>query len=295
VAAMNRWSNYIKWHPSQYGGARGVYGSSLMPKSTTYPHTTWNGIALRNFTKTYDPSSSIIATCSIQYNLISTSSLDNTTRFTTMNFDLTLNTHYENTIGINADLWTDIWTHELGHALGIGSHWKNDYAACQPSQNFLNGNAVRNDGFNTKKCYQKTLEAYQSITNNLNYTKIPIEDSGGAGTAGVHWENNPRNSSYEGGDGLSHPGLQNEIMLGSIGSNMKISKLSIAALVDLGYEELNNGNSETSTSWTNTISASSLSLSDSTKLENCCSNCHPPKLVGEFVSNGVKYMQFLTK
>jgi hypothetical protein len=76
--------------------------------------------------------------------------------------------------------------------------------------------------------------------------KVPLEDSGGAGTESSHWEDNYRNSSYPGSDGFNYPGVIDELMVGSIspGTPRLLSKLSIGSLVDFGYVEINPGSSE---------------------------------------------------
>jgi len=77
-------------------------------------------------------------------------------------------------------------------------------------------------------------------------SQIPLEDSGGAGTAGAHWENTYRSASYRGSNGFSYPGVSNELMVGTIspGQSRILSKLSIGALLDFGYIENNPGTSE---------------------------------------------------
>jgi hypothetical protein len=77
-------------------------------------------------------------------------------------------------------------------------------------------------------------------------SKVPLEDLGDSGTVNRHWEDDYRDESYFGGDGLSYPGVSNELMVGSISSGQPriLSKLSIGSLVDFGYIENNPGSSE---------------------------------------------------
>ena len=105
-------------------------------------------------------------------------------------------------------------------------------------------------------------------------SKIPLEDSGGAGTVSGHWENNYRSRSYPGADGYEYPGVSNELMVGTIspGQPRILSMLSIGALVDFGYVENNPGNSEGNpTLVSSSISSQSLSMLDKIHLNCNCS------------------------
>jgi hypothetical protein len=72
-------------------------------------------------------------------------------------------------------------------------------------------------------------------------------------------------------------------MIGYIASNLKISRLSIGALVDFGYEEVNPGNSEEPVNLINSASASaSSSLLIKGRLSGCCSKNKKPNKAGTF-------------
>jgi hypothetical protein len=107
--------------------------------------------------------------------------------------------------------------HEMGHVLGIGSLWT------QPAFNFLvNPSSTGN-----------VLDTYYNGTNGRNgfnaiggstYTggeKVPVENTGGPGTANAHWRENV---------------LQNELMSGFLNNGTNpLSALTVGALQDLGY------------------------------------------------------------
>lgn len=97
--------------------------------------------------------------------------------------------------------------HEFGHALGIGSLWN--------LQNLLQGSGTsdpRYTGANGKR-------EYAALGGTLGL--VPVENSGGQGTAGGHW----REKTFG-----------NELMTGYLNSGSNpLSRLSIAALEDLGY------------------------------------------------------------
>ncbi len=159
------------------------------------------------------------------------------TKFNSVSFSLGINTYFLNQF--NSEDWVNIITHELGHALGIGIYWDSSLqieGAVPPVNFFLNGQS-----------YAETKNAYNSIIG-LSRSKIPLEDTGGQGTASGHWENSYRSESYPGAEGLNYPGLHNELMVGwySSGLNFVLSQLSIKCLVDFGYEETNIGSQEDS-------------------------------------------------
>lgn len=64
-------------------------------------------------------------------------------------------------------------------------------------------------------------------------TLIPVEDSGGAGSAGGHWENANRDVDYPTPDKAYYPGITYDIM-DSFGSDAGL-ELSVQCLQDMGY------------------------------------------------------------
>ena len=104
----------------------------------------------------------------------------------------------------------DVILHEMGHVIGVGTLWDqlglvNGLGTTNPT--FVGTNAVRE--------YQ-TLSGTQA-------TSVPVENTGGPGTAGGHW----RESVF---------GM--ELMTGyaePAGTSMPISRLTVASLQDIGY------------------------------------------------------------
>jgi len=101
---------------------------------------------------------------------------------------------------------SDVIMHEMAHAIGFGILWG------QTSNYLLDsgGNYIGQYG----------LEAYQQT--NPEATFIPVEQGGGQGTAGYHWD-----ESYGGGD--------SELMTGWLDPNATISLATINSFADLGY------------------------------------------------------------
>ena len=102
-------------------------------------------------------------------------------------------------------LWDDIVTHELMHVVGFGSLWNYGVNPLVVTPGQYTGSAA--------------LSAFNQATN-ANNTFIPLETSGGSGTAGVHWAEST---------------LGNELMTGYINNSNYLSKYSVLSLADLGY------------------------------------------------------------
>ncbi len=102
----------------------------------------------------------------------------------------------------------DVIVHEMAHVLGLGTVWS------------LMGNLyVEGSGQYTGA---HALAAYQNECD-ASATYIPVEEDGGAGTAGAHWDEN----WACGPDAL---------MTGYLGGPATVTYTSIAQFADLGYE-----------------------------------------------------------
>lgn len=95
--------------------------------------------------------------------------------------------------------------HEMGHVLGLGTLWDQF--------------GLKSDNFSYTG--QNALAEYRRLSGNAAATFVPLENTGGAGTQGSHW----RESIFE-----------SELMTGYDSGRMQLSRLTIAALQDLGYE-----------------------------------------------------------
>jgi hypothetical protein len=111
---------------------------------------------------------------------------------------------------VSEGTFTDVILHEMGHVLGLGTLW--DF------KNLVQGIGTTNPtyvGANAVREYQ-TLSGTQA-------TSVPVENTGGGGTAGGHWRESVFNT---------------EIMTGyaeAPGVPMPISRMTVGALEDLGY------------------------------------------------------------
>jgi len=122
----------------------------------------------------------------------------------------------------------DIITHEIGHALGIGIESVEGWGSNTSSV----GNPNRNDPRTVNPFHEgtNTLEAFEQLGGSEAYLSegVPLENIGGAGTAGSHW----RQAAFGGNN------FETELMTGFINPNsdLPLSRVSLAALQDIGYE-----------------------------------------------------------
>jgi hypothetical protein len=97
----------------------------------------------------------------------------------------------------------------MGHVIGIGTLWTRFILnAGTDTVNYVGPNALRE---------------YRSLRNDQTVTSIPVENTGGAGTAGGHWRETV---------------FGNELMTGFAerpGVQMPISRMTVGALQDIGY------------------------------------------------------------
>jgi hypothetical protein len=101
--------------------------------------------------------------------------------------------------------------HEMGHVLGIGTMWA--------TKNLL----VTTDPADPQYSGANALREYRQIAGNPAATGVPVENTGGSGTAGAHW----RESVFD-----------TELMTGYAelpAVAMPISTITVGSLQDLGY------------------------------------------------------------
>ena len=103
----------------------------------------------------------------------------------------------------------DVITHEMGHVLGIGTIWTR--------KNKLANSGTTNPSF----IGRAAMVEYGKLKGTNVATAVPVENTGGPGTANSHW----RESIF-----------RNELMSGFIAAaNNPLSRVTVASLQDLGY------------------------------------------------------------
>lgn len=114
-------------------------------------------------------------------------------------------------------LWDDIILHEMIHTLGLGTLWN--------YQGLVTTEVISDNG--TKKPtddivgYVYNGELANTASLNLFNSEVQIEQDGGSGTAGGHWDED----FYD-----------NELMTGYINYENYLSEVTYAGLADLGYD-----------------------------------------------------------
>jgi len=104
----------------------------------------------------------------------------------------------------------DVITHEMGHVLGIGTIWTN--------KGFLKGAGTSNPTFTGPGAM---AEFGKLKGKGAGSTPVPVENTGGAGTADSHWRETV---------------FQRELMTGFVGDKPNpMSRMTVASLADLGY------------------------------------------------------------
>lgn len=110
----------------------------------------------------------------------------------------------------NAGSLSDVVLHEMGHVLGYGTLWEG------VGFNLINSSGPTGIGYTGANALAAFL-----TQNNGNGTVVPVEQDGGTGTAGSHWDEEL---------------FRSEIMTGFItGTVRPLSATSIASLADFGY------------------------------------------------------------
>lgn len=114
----------------------------------------------------------------------------------------------------NQNLLKTVILHEMGHVLGYGTIWTDLHLLADPSQS---------GGTDPHFTGAQALAAFNQV-GGANYTasaKVPVENTGGEGTADAHW----RESVF--GD---------ELMTGFVDPGVDpLSRVSVASMADLGY------------------------------------------------------------
>lgn len=104
----------------------------------------------------------------------------------------------------------DVITHEMGHVLGIGSIWLD--------KGVLQGSGSINPTFTGAGA----MAEYAALLGAAAPRRVPVENTGGVGTAGAHWRETV---------------FRDELMSGFIAAaGNPISRVTVASLGDLGYQ-----------------------------------------------------------
>lgn len=112
---------------------------------------------------------------------------------------------------LGVDRFRDVIRHEMGHVLGIGTLW--DMTGLGGSRKVISGSGTGNPTFTGARAVAEWSALGGS-------GKVPVEATGGAGTAYSHW----RETTFD-----------SELMTGWLDTTSPASALTIASLADMGY------------------------------------------------------------
>lgn len=248
VSAANRWNNLIK-----------------LPEYFIQEFPTYSGMNLVSYSGGYTDNSRVAGCRPIDFIGYPSTGQQQNPIFIS-NFALSTNTKYFIGSGTNysAKDWENVMTHELGHALGIGSLSKYRIVIPYYVQGQYTTGRLPDLPRLSNIDYPQAVNAYNKIANNRPAgirSSVPVENVGGVGNSGVHWQNNytPFASivvpiTPTAAEVLPRPdfnGIVNELMVKtySAGNPNKnfITDLSIGLLKDFGYEEVSPGARESGT------------------------------------------------
>ncbi|MCP4379467.1 MAG: PEP-CTERM sorting domain-containing protein [bacterium] len=118
--------------------------------------------------------------------------------------------------------------HEMAHVIGFGTLWNT------PALGFSGYQDVYEDGTG-EYTGAAALAAYKDEFNQPTATYVPVELSGGSGTANGHWNENYGGGGLTGitdGDGND---MRNELMTGWLNAPAFLSQTTISSFEDIGY------------------------------------------------------------
>lgn len=259
--AADRWAQFVRIDPAIFDYVKNIPNSN---------EPIWNGIKIASqdsvdsaygpgyfpITIIDNPSDSYIAACG-PIEVMEPNRFSGDFSIIPLNFIIQINDHYSNPSNpskLTSQEWVNVFTHELGHALGIGIFWNpanrgdpnanppipaDPYpvweALSNPVDHFLNGYLDKDGNQRNFNVLQNAQKAYNEIVGDLSLTKIPLETSANVLSGDSHWNDQPSTDN-----GKNYPGLFDEIMVSTNVPNMVISRLSIKTLVDFrSYQEIN--------------------------------------------------------
>lgn len=130
---------------------------------------------------------------------------------------------------IVAGSFNNVIQHEMGHVIGLGTLWNLDIGDGNIYNNVLSPeNQFQYVGVHALTAYQNEFDP--------DATFIPIEEGGGPGTAGGHWDEVDNGAGLTGITDPDGRDMAFELMTGWLNAPTFVSETTIAQFEDLGYE-----------------------------------------------------------
>lgn len=121
----------------------------------------------------------------------------------------------------------DVILHELAHVIGLGTLWSSSDTGNPGFQELIDPNTGHYIG-------TAAVAAYNAEFGQTD-TFIPVEQAGGPGTAGGHWDEVDNGAGLTGITNSDGKDFRNELMTGWLNAPTFISDATIASFEDLGY------------------------------------------------------------
>lgn len=129
---------------------------------------------------------------------------------------------------INNGTFNNVIQHEMGHVIGLGTVWNIYDSANDTIYNNVLSAANQYTGIHALTAYQNEFDP--------TATFIPIEEGGGPGTAGGHWDEIDNGAGLTGITDPEGRDMTFELMTGWLNAPTFLSETSIAQYKDIGYE-----------------------------------------------------------
>ena len=130
---------------------------------------------------------------------------------------------------IVAGSFNNVIQHEMGHVIGLGTLWNLDIGDGNIYNNVLSPeNQFQYVGVHALTAYQNEFDP--------DATFIPIEEGGGPGTAGGHWDEVDNGAGLTGITDPDGRDMAFGLMTGWLNAPTFVSETTIAQFEDLGYE-----------------------------------------------------------
>lgn len=113
----------------------------------------------------------------------------------------------------------DVFAHEMGHLLGVGTLWEANHLYQRGSGEYLGPFGLL--------AYNAEFDQSGSF--------IPVELEGGAGTANAHWNENEGGAGFTGIRDVMGRDFRDELMTGWLNRNPFLSNTTVQSLRDLGF------------------------------------------------------------
>lgn len=156
-----------------------------------------------------------------------------------MEFNSSYAPYSEESVATFSQSFYDVVRHEMGHVFGIGTLWSVPLVSGNNVVGYANELRASSDP--TSSGYlqyigEHALANYRAEFNQPSATYVPLENDGGPGTKGGHWDE-VYGGAFDTGlvSNITGEDMRYELMTGWADSPTFLSSVTLGALEDLGY------------------------------------------------------------